>query len=386
MAWPVLRSPGRWPFLVLGLFCVTLAVEFETESAFALRRADFSGDHALPVIQASTLALFEEYDLDSSGTLQPEELAAFLKSRTNVTPAQVNKVMRKSDKDIDWAVNFQEFLGCVVNPTCNDLLYVSDAHRLGVNRSLAKPDDEPYQHPARVSERVDREPLYAHAECTDADREALKPVGLVTEGQEAASGTTMPAMDPVHAQTVQIRNVWTQTLIMSPLCKEALVRVGLYNRMGHATCLSQSLSISLPCAKCNADYLYNMVHNCSAPCETSLNSRGCIECTQPLKLLECVYGAAKFAELGLAAAKVRGASRTGALVKVRDAENSLAGTKDLESVALEDASAQDDAVISAEVAESEDARGQDGMATEPPMPEPAASALDNAVALEDVPE
>mmetsp|Transcript_5602 Transcript_5602/g.13059 ORF Transcript_5602/g.13059 Transcript_5602/m.13059 type:complete len:472 (+) Transcript_5602:90-1505(+) len=275
--------------------------------------------------------LFRQFDADSSGDLRFSELTEFLRVHwtASVTPAQVRKIIRKSDTDVNWAVSYREFLGCARRPAACDA---------ALPRSLQHPSLEPVAEferqqedtpNARLSATGPAAPLGALAdsgltgmvlpkwpktktpeakECSDVDREILRAQGLRVWGQEGVVANTDAALvDHLRMQTLHIGGAWAHTLLLPGACQNVVAHGADLDRGAYADCLQETLNLTVPCGKCQADYLQSMVHNCADTCTHNLNSDACVDCAEPLTLVECIEGLERFEEFDLASLEIKGA-------------------------------------------------------------------------------
>jgi len=258
--------------------------------------------------------LFRSFDADRSGSLSMAELTAYLRSRwsKDTTPAQARKIMRKSDRNIDWLVNLDEFLGCASDPVaCENptVPHSAPAQEAGAGKFGGAATLKQELLANAIPDQPSEEMRPSQVErCSKADRSILRRHGLDIESQEASSrgASSRPPLDPVHGQAVQVRGSWVQTLIMPDSCRNPLAHVGSIDQDGHAQCLQESLKITMSCGQCHANYLHNMVHNCASACMPSMRSPSCLKCSQPLKLLECVVGQGRVVEMNLTSADIAG--------------------------------------------------------------------------------
>mmetsp|Transcript_91661 Transcript_91661/g.268271 ORF Transcript_91661/g.268271 Transcript_91661/m.268271 type:complete len:446 (+) Transcript_91661:78-1415(+) len=281
-------------------------------------------------------AVFRQFDADASGSMSMKELLAFLKSEwmPDVTPAQARKIMRKSDADTDFNLDMNEFIGCAADPVaCNAELPESviatraakEMARDGrAGKSSSGPSSSSSGSSAQSSLDLDlsvsdflpdewtmalkKQKQTQVERCTSFDRGILKKHGLHLQSKDPAEdGQSTPAsLDPQREQMLQIRGSWVKTILMPDTCKDALKHAGRIDRPRHAQCMQDALNLTIPCARCNTNFLYNMVHNCASACTPSMNSPTCVECTKPLKLLECVEGKTRLGELQLSAEEIVG--------------------------------------------------------------------------------
>jgi len=242
--------------------------------------------------------LFRNFDEDKNGSLNMVELSAYLKKHYSqtATPAQARKIMRRSDMNADFSLDLDEFLGCASDVTACETsspqlpkaatktaVEASSVQALSNGLSsldLSLTDFLPDEWSSALKQtQVER--------CTERDRDIMKGEGLSVDGQEGAG---KPDIDSALTQLVQIRGTWVTTLLMPESCRAGFAHAGRVDRPKHAACLQESLNITHPCARCNTNFFYNMVHNCAVACSASMSSKPCVDCTRPEKLLECVEG------------------------------------------------------------------------------------------------
>lgn len=287
----------------LLLFALAARGQSEDDSMAFIQTASKSYTFTAPEELDEPETLFHRYDEDKSGSLTLTELTTFLKSTwmPAVTPPQVRKIMRKSDADTDFALNITEFIGCASEPAACDMEVPESVLALRESKAAAAVDvlptlggkpDVPLSD--FVSEETAASPKSVQVErCTASDRQVLK-----TQGMDLKGEATTP-VDGLHFQTVQIRGATVKTLLLPQQCMGSLRHMGRIDKTAHAQCLQDALRITLPCARCNTDFLHSVVHACASACTPSMNSAACVACSKPLKLLECVEGKSRFNELGL---------------------------------------------------------------------------------------
>eukprot|EP00408_Alexandrium_pacificum_P020172 CAMPEP_0171183228 /NCGR_PEP_ID=MMETSP0790-20130122/15172_1 /TAXON_ID=2925 /ORGANISM="Alexandrium catenella, Strain OF101" /LENGTH=420 /DNA_ID=CAMNT_0011648201 /DNA_START=84 /DNA_END=1342 /DNA_ORIENTATION=+ len=253
--------------------------------------------------------VFRSFDADKSGTLNMVELSAYLKRQSaSATPAQARKIMRRSDMNADFALNLDEFLGCASDVAAceSDTPQAAQQDKASEGASiLAGPSNLGLEVTDFLPDEWASALRPAQVErCTDRDRIIMTNHGLALDLDKEQGA--QPEFDATKTQMLQIKGTWVQTLMLPDACKDQLSHAGKVDRPKHAQCLQDSLNITLPCARCNTNFFYNMVHNCATACTPSMNAKACVECTRPGKLLECVEGKARWAELELASGDIQG--------------------------------------------------------------------------------
>lgn len=316
--------------------------------------------------------LFRVFDADKSSSLDMGELSAYLKHHwsAGATPAQARKIMRRSDTNADFSLNLDEFLGCASDVAACESESPQIAQPTKASEEAAAAHASPSSLGLDISLTDFLPDEWASAlrpgqveRCTERDRVIMRGQGLTMNKEDAASE---PELDPTHTQTLQVKGTWVQTLLMPTTCRDNFAHAGRVDRPKHAQCLQDSLNITLPCARCNTNFFYNMVHNCANACTPSMNSKACVECTRPEKLMECVEGKARFAEMELAAGDFQGDAEEGgdhvvlggdtitgelilvqkqpAEVKVKDADAGTEGEEVTEEPVEEEETGEEEAV------------------------------------------